>query len=107
VISETQSGPGTRTAFRIVTPQGAYDSEIELTEWDPPRSLTERALGENPYTMRWTFEPLGTGTRVAVAMDYRVEGTFLHRLVERWFARRALERSVLVELIRLKQLLEA
>jgi uncharacterized protein YndB with AHSA1/START domain len=106
VISETRSGPGTRTAFRIVTGEGAYESEIELAEWDPPRALTERASGESPYTMRWSFVPAGDGTRVAVEMDYRVEGTFLHRLVERWFARRALERSVLVELLRLKQLLE-
>src|SRR3712207_7021861 len=39
------------------------------------RALIERAAGESPYTMRWNFAPAGDGTRVAVAMVYRVEGT--------------------------------
>jgi hypothetical protein len=38
-------------------------------------------------------------------MDYSVGGSFLHRLAERWFARRALQQSLLVELLRLKEML--
>ena len=106
VISETQSGPGTRISFRIVTPQGDYPSEIEIAAWDPPRSLTEQALGDSPYTMRWSFEPAETGAHVDVAMDYSVRGSIFHREVERWFARRALQQSLLVELLRLKDEVE-
>ena len=106
VVSESQSGPGTRISFRIVTPQGEYPSEIEVSAWEPPHALIEQAMGESPYTMRWTFDPAGTGTRVEVAMDYSVQGSIFHRAVERWFARRALEQSLLVELLRLKDEVE-
>ena len=106
VVSDVRSGPGTRMAFRIVTRQGAHESEVEVAAWDPPHALTERALGDSPYTVRWTFAPSETGTRVQATMDYTVAGSILHRLVERWFARRALEQSLLVELLRLKEMLE-
>jgi uncharacterized protein YndB with AHSA1/START domain len=106
VISETRSGPGTRISFRIITPQGDYPSEIEITAWDPPHSLTEQALGDSPYTMRWSFGSVEAGTWVDVQMEYAAQGSIFHRLVERWFARRALEQSLLVELLRLKDEVE-
>jgi uncharacterized protein YndB with AHSA1/START domain len=105
VISETRTGPGTRTSFRITTPQGDHETQIEIAEWDPPHGLTERALGESPYTVRWSFTPADGGARVTATMDYSVGGSFLHRLAERWFARRALQQSLLVELLRLKEML--
>jgi uncharacterized protein YndB with AHSA1/START domain len=106
VESEVERGPGARTSFRIVTPHGDHRSEVEVTDWDPPRSLTEQALGSSPYTMHWRFDPGPIGTHVALTMDYTVEGTIVHRWIERWFARRALQRSVLVELMRLKETAE-
>jgi hypothetical protein len=106
VVSEVESGPGTRMSFRIVTPQGEYPSEIEIVTWEPPHMLTEQALGESPYTMRWTFDAAGSGSHVEVQMDYLAQGSIFHRLVERWFARRALEQSLLVELLRLKDEVE-
>ena len=72
----------------------------------PGSRLTEQALGDSPYTMRWSFDRAASGTRVDVAMDYSVRGSIFHRAVERWFARRALERSLLVELLRLKDEVE-
>lgn len=106
ILSDVENGPGTRTGFRIITPQGEYSTEIEVTAWDPPRMLTEQALGASPYTMRWSFEPSADGAHVSVEMDYTIEGSIFHRIVERWFARRALEQSLLVELMRLKQQLD-
>jgi hypothetical protein len=106
VISETQSGPGTHITFRIVTSQGDYPSEIEVTAWEPPHALTEQALGDSPYTMRWSFDSAESGARVQVQMEYPAQGSIFHRLVERWFARRALEQSLLVELLRLKDEVE-
>ena len=105
VVSETRAGPGTRMAFRITTPQGDHETQIELADWEPPHGLTERALGESPYTVHWSFTPAGAGARVTATMEYSVGGSFLHRLAERWFARRALQQSLLVELLRLKELL--
>ena len=107
VISDVRSGPGTRMAFRITTPHGAHESEVEVEDWDPPHALTERALGDSPYTVRWTFAPSEAGARVAATMEYVVAGSVFHRLVERWFARRALEQSLLAELLRLKEVLES
>jgi hypothetical protein len=106
IVSEQSGGPGTRTAFTIVTPHGEHPSEVEVAAWEPPRSLTERTLGPDGYTLHWSFAPAGEGTRVTVTADYPVTGTVLHRLVERFFARKALEQSLLVELTRLKTLAE-
>lgn len=106
IISEVSAGPGARTRFTIVTPHGEYESEVEITAWEPPNSLTEHTEGVDGYTMRWTFAPVVTGTRVSVTSEYTVRGSFLHRLVDRWFARKALENSLLVELTRLKQAAE-
>lgn len=106
VVSEVRSGPGMRTAFRIATAGGEHQTEIEVTDWDKPRRLTEQALGDSPYTMQWSFEPSGDGTRAAVTMTYEARGSVLHRLIERFFARRAIEQSVMLELLRLKQILE-
>src|SRR6266542_651874 len=61
VVSETRQGPGTRTTSRIVTPQGEHESLVEVTDWDPPHALTEQALGDSPYTVRWTFAPADAG----------------------------------------------
>lgn len=104
VVSDQRAGPGTRTAFRIGTAAGEHETEIEVTAWDPPRLLIERAAGESPYTMRWGFEPSGEGTRASVTMEYIVTGSVLHRLIERIFARRAIEQSAMLELLRLKQM---
>ena len=104
-LSETRAGPGTRTAFRITTSQGDHETQIEITAWDPPHGLTEQALGESPYSVHWRFTPAGAGAHVSATMDYEVAGSFLHRIVERWFARRALQQSLLVELLRLRDLL--
>jgi ribosome-associated toxin RatA of RatAB toxin-antitoxin module len=106
IVSESEQGPGTRMSFRIVTPQGEYPSEIEITAWEPPHTLTEQAVSESPYTMHWTFEPAGPGARVEVQMDYPAQGSIIHRAVERWFARRPLQQSLLVELLRLKDEVE-
>lgn len=106
VTSASTSGPGTRTAFTIVTAQGEHPAEMEISAWDPPHMLVERALGPHGYTMRWSFQPEGPGARVSVATEYAASGSILHRLIDRWFARRALEQSLLVELLRLKENLE-
>lgn len=103
VTSECTSGPGTRTAFTIVTAQGEHPAEMEISAWDPPHALTEQALGPHGYTMQWSFQPEGSGARVSVSTEYAATGSILHRLVDRWFARRALQQSLLVELLRLKE----
>jgi uncharacterized protein YndB with AHSA1/START domain len=105
VLSDTSEGPGTRTSFTIVSPQGdRHEMRMEVRDWDPPRGLTEQDL-DNPSAIRWSFRPEGDGTRVTVAADYEVQGNVFHRLIDRWFARKALHTSLLVELTRLQRFL--
>lgn len=106
VTSESSTGPGARSSFTIVTPEGAHQTEIEVSDWNPPHALTEVALGPDGYTIEWHFDEIDAGTHVWVTQEYAVTGSVLHRLVDRWFARRALHQSLLVELMRLKQHLE-
>jgi uncharacterized protein YndB with AHSA1/START domain len=106
VVSDTTRGPGTRTSFTIATRDGEHESVVEVSDWQPPRGLTEQTRGGEGYTMRWTFEPEADGTRVTVVTEYPSAGSILHRLVDRFFAQAALRRSLKVELYRLKQLAE-
>lgn len=106
VLSQQSAGPGTRTGFTIITPHGEHDTEVEVASWEPPHALTERTLGPDGYTLHWSFTAAGAGTRVTVTAEYPVTGSVLHRLIERLFARTALEQSLLVELTRLKTLAE-
>jgi len=105
VLSDSAHGEGTRVTFTIVTAQGTgHPMRIELRDWNPPHGFTELDL-DNDSALRWSFQPAGESTRVTVVSEYAVQGTVLHRLVERWFARKALQTSLLVELTRLNRFL--
>jgi uncharacterized protein YndB with AHSA1/START domain len=104
VLSDTDRGEGTRVTFTIVTGQDtAHPMRVEIRDWNPPYGFTEQDL-DNDAALRWSFRPEGDGTRVTVVSEYTVQGTVFHRLVERWFARKALQTSLMVELTRLKRL---
>jgi uncharacterized protein YndB with AHSA1/START domain len=105
VLSDSAHGEGTRVTFTIVTAQGTgHPMRIEIRDWNPPHGFTEQDL-DNDSALRWSFQPAGESTRVTVVSEYAVQGTVLHRLVERWFARKALQTSLLVELTRLNRFL--
>jgi uncharacterized protein YndB with AHSA1/START domain len=105
VLSDAAAGEGTRVAFTIVGGDGTeHPMRIEIRDWNPPHGLTEQDL-DNDAALRWSFRPEGGGTRVTVVSEYAVQGTVFHRLVDRWFARKALQASLLVELQRLKRYL--
>ena len=105
VLSDTAHGEGTRVTFTIVTGQGTvHPIRIEIRDWNPPHGFTEQDL-DNDSALRWSFEPEGDGTRVTAVSEYAAQGTVFHRLVERWFARKALHTSLMVELTRLQRLL--
>jgi uncharacterized protein YndB with AHSA1/START domain len=106
VLALHEDGPGTRIRFTIVTATGEHTSEVEVAEWDPPHALTERTLGPDGYTLHWRFQPLAGGTRATATTEYQIQGNILHRLVDRWFARKALQQSLLVELLRLQEVLD-
>lgn len=104
VLSDAARGEGTRVTFTIVTGQGAaYPMRVEIRDWNPPYGFTEQDL-DNQAALHWSFQPEGDGTRVTVVSEYAIQGTVFHRLVERWFARKALQASLMVELTRLKRL---
>lgn len=106
ITSETRGGPGTTIAFTIVTPEGEHPSEFVVREWQPPATLTEEAPAPDSYTMTWRFHASGSDTEAHLLSAYQVSGWFLFRVVDRLFARKAVEQSLLIELHRLKRLAE-
>ena len=108
VLPPYEPGPGARFAFAITTDRGVYESITRMEDWDPPHSLSERTSdGTTSYTTHWYFDPEGEGTRVRVETLYEPTGIRLLRLLTARFERRALEQSLLVELLRLREALEA
>lgn len=107
LLTPHATGPGARFAFTIHTDRGAYESVTELIGYEPPVALVERTTqGSTVYDAHWRFTPLANGTRVELELHYRPGGGLVERLLGR-FARRALRHSLMVELVRLKQLVEA
>lgn len=105
-LTDGPPGLGTRYAFLIATPSGLDRQEVEITAWEPPHALTERTPGPDGYTVTWRFAagPAAGETRASAAMAYRATGSWLHRLLDRWFGRQALRQSLMVELLRLREL---
>lgn len=107
LLTPHATGPGARFAFTIRTDRGAYESVTELIGYEPPAALAERTTQEDTvYDVHWRFTPTPGGTRVELELHYRPSGGLVEWLLGR-FARRALRHSLMVELVRLKQLVEA
>lgn len=70
VLTPHREGLGVRLAVRTrVLNVPAFTEELEVTAWDPPRSLevTHRSFVRGVGT--WTFEPIDVGTRFAWSED--------------------------------------
>jgi uncharacterized membrane protein len=107
LLTEHTTGPGARFAFTIHTDRGAYDSVTEIVGYEPPAAFLERTTqGDTVYDVHWRFTPVPDGTRVELELRYRPSGGPVAWLLGR-FARRALRYSLMVELVRLKQMIEA
>ncbi len=107
LLTPHATGPGARFAFTIRTDRGAYESVTELIGYEPPAALVERTTqADTVYDVHWRFTPTPGGTRVELELHYRPGGGLVERLLGH-FARRALRHSLMVELVRLKQIVEA
>lgn len=107
LLTPHATGPGARFAFTIYTDRGAYESVTELIGYEPPVALVERTTQDDTvYEVHWRFTPLTNGTRVELELHYRPGRGLGERLLGH-FARRALQHSLMVELVRLKQIVEA
>lgn len=102
-----EQGAGARYSFIVGDPEQNRASEVEVENWDPPHGLTERVSGRHGYTMDWRFATTNAGaTRVTLATVYTAGGSPLHKLVDRFFARKALHSGMMVELYRLQSIFE-
>lgn len=107
LLTDAATGPGARFAFTIHTDRGAYDSLTEMIAAEPSVHFAERTTsGDFTYETHWRFTTRGTGTAVTVVMRYPPPAGWLNRLLDRFVGQRALRQSLLVELIRLKHLVE-
>lgn len=82
-----------------------FESEYEVTEWDPPtRSAVRSTDGPIPASGSYTTQPVGRGTRFTMVCEIDAHGFF--RLAEPVFSRMA-AREIDAMLGQLKDLLEA
>jgi hypothetical protein len=100
-------GPGARFAFVIHTDRGAYASETETTTHHPPDHLVERTTErDTTYETHWRLTEQDGGTLLRAETWYQSPGGLMSRLLGRTFGRKALQQSLLVELLRLRDALE-
>jgi uncharacterized protein YndB with AHSA1/START domain len=108
VLAAEDAGPGSRFAFTVRTDRGSYESVTETVVCEPPLHMTERTTdGEVTYETLWWFEPQGSATLVVVEIRYPAPGGWINRLLDWAVGQRAQRRSLMIELLRLKQLLES
>ena len=107
LLTDTATGTGARFAFTLQTDRGAYDSVTELVDYQPPvRFAEETVSGDFTYHTDWRFAAHEDGTAVVAETRYPPPAGWLDRLLDRFIGRRAVHHSLLVELVRLKQLIE-
>lgn len=83
-ISETKEGAGARYWQRSRLLGRQYETEFEVTEYDPPKHLRMRSSrGAVPFVATYILEPVAGGTRFT--MDAGVEATGLYRLIQPLF----------------------
>lgn len=101
-------GTGARFAFQVETSRGSYRSVTEVIVWEPPISFVEQTDdGESRYETRWRFRHHAEGTAVSMEMHYQSAGSRLLRWLTGRFERHALQQTMLVELYRLKEMVES
>lgn len=101
---DRQTGVGTvvRHVRRFLGRQ--IDASVEITEYEPNKKIWLRSIsGPFRFTGGYTFEPLGHGSRVAVAFEGETTG--LYRLVQTMIAGE-LKRQIEADYQKLKELLE-
>lgn len=107
VTSEHTIGLGARFEFTVTTDRGAYRSVTDVTAWSPPHSFVEHTTDDaSTYETHWSFLPAAAGVRVVMRTGYAPTGNPIVRLLLRRFEHRALQQSMMIELLRLKHLLE-
>ena len=107
VLTEESTGPGARFAFTVHTDRGSYESVTELVSSEPPHTVVERTTdGDLTYETHWRFAPATGGAAVTMGTRYPPPASWMNRLLDRFVGQRALRQSLLVELLRLKHLLE-
>jgi uncharacterized protein YndB with AHSA1/START domain len=103
------SGVGAAARFRAKVPLSSTWVEVAVIEASPPRAMRENLrlgrLGRTPGFVEYTFEPLGTATRVDMVL-WTEPATRLDAFKETLGARRWLKRQVKVSLSRLRKIFE-
>jgi uncharacterized protein YndB with AHSA1/START domain len=103
------SGEGAAARFYVKAPRSHTWVELAIVEDAPPRVLRERLrlhrLGRTPGFVEYTFEPLGSATRVEMVL-WTEPATRLDAFKESLGARSWLKRQVKSSLSRLRRIFE-
>jgi uncharacterized protein YndB with AHSA1/START domain len=103
------SGVGAAARFFAKVPRSKTWVEVSIVEASPPRVIREKLrlgrLGRTPGFVEYTFEPLGSATRVELVL-WTEPATRLDSFKESLGARRWLKRQVKTSLSRLRKIFE-
>ncbi len=106
IVSARPTGPGARMEYKIGLMGKEYPTAIEISVYQPPTRLVERADTRTEYWSEWRFEPEGAGTRVTLRTVYRPGGGVLGALLDPVLGRRRTREAQIRPLERLKSVLE-
>lgn len=90
--SDQRVGDSFRIVYKVLGI--TFDEVFTTTEYHRPSRITSTFKGGMTGTFRWTFEPDGTKTRVAVHIDYSVAGGVLGKAADALMLERANDKSI-------------
>lgn len=106
IETEGPTRVGSRGVDRRRVPGGPRDIPFEVTEHDPPHTISFRGTaGPVRPLARLTVGPVGDGSRSRMSLELDLQGRGLGKLVAP-FARRGAAKEVLEDHARLKERLE-
>lgn len=106
IVSPNPAGLNARLEFKIGLMGKEYPASTEISVYQPPGRLIERANPSNTYLSEWRFTPESGGTRVTLKTTYRPGGGLLGAMLDRVTGGRRLRTTQTAQLQRLKSLLE-
>jgi len=106
VTTPNATGVGARLDYKIGLMGKEYPTMTEISVYQPPTRLVERADTRTEFWSEWQFQPEGTGTRVTLRTVYRPAGGVLGVLLDPLLGRRRTNEQQRRQLEKLKAAIE-
>ena len=97
---------GFNTTWEYLMAGMKFNGASKVAEFDAPNRLVNETIGSIPSRWVWQVVPKGESTRVLLAVEYTMPGSFLGALLNKLVIERQNEKSAENQLINLKRLAE-